>query len=337
VRGGLAVAVAGAERRLFDRIGDFLDAQRLAPDPVNYGFAHKVICDGDGALAQAVAALTEGGVRLTRQDIESLGGEVVAARPRLVAPEQAAAPMPTLKTRAREQVADFASMVETMHQETRGFGRDLAASAGALREAGRGDDVVRLTAAMIERVRAAESRLDAANREASNLRQELEGARSDARTDPLTELPNRRALEEAFAAMDGPACLAICDIDRFKTVNDRFGHAVGDRVLRAVGLLIAGACEGATVARYGGEEFAVLFPAIPPVAAERQIDQARQLVAAKRYRLRDTNDPIGDVTFSAGLVTVAPGEPFEEAFARADQLLYQAKNDGRNCVRAKLR
>src|SRR3546814_1215796 len=90
-------------------------------------------------------------------------------------------------------------------------------------------------------------------------------ARADAQRDPLAQLPNRRVLEERYAIpTDAHAaiCLAMCDIDHFKQVNDRFGHAVGDRVLRAIGTALDDICVDHLVARYGGEEFAVLFTGV---------------------------------------------------------------------------
>src|SRR3546814_15604911 len=91
---------------------------------------------------------------------------------------------------------------------------------------------------MVARTRVVEARLDDVTREAQVLRRELDEARADAQRDPLTQLPNRRVLEERYAIpTDAHAaiCLAMCDLDHFKPVNDRFGHAVGDRLRRAIG------------------------------------------------------------------------------------------------------
>jgi diguanylate cyclase len=88
------------------------------------------------------------------------------------------------------------------------------------------------------------------------------------------------------------------------------------------------------VARYGGEEFAVLFSGVDMDVARVTLDSARSSVAAKRYRLRESDAPLGEVTFSAGLTLVAAGDKFHGAFQRADQLLYSAKEAGRNCVRS---
>lgn len=232
------------------------------------------------------------------------------------------------------QVDGFTDMVVAMRAETEDFGRDLAASADAMRNAAAvPDDVVRLTGAMLDRVRTAESRLEAATHEASELRAKLEEARDNARRDPLTDLPNRRAFEEAFATgvkKGERLCVAVCDVDHFKQVNDRFGHAVGDRVLKAIAEALTTACTGQMVARYGGEEFAILFTGVDRVTALNTLELARKAVAAKRYRLRESDQPLGEVTFSAGLTCAEQGEGLGTVFGRADKLLYAAKDAGRN-------
>lgn len=326
------------EGDLYDRIGDFLRDQRLAPDPANYAFAHHLFTTPDGPLARAVHALTDGGVRLTQRDIETLGCELRTDDPEKEEPARKAQ---GLVAQTQMHVEGFADIVTAMRAETAGFGRDLAASAAAMRSVGANDtngstieEVARITGSMLERVRSAESRLESATREATELREKLEEARDNARRDPLTDLPNRRAFEEAFAAQMGKAkvCVAVCDVDFFKSVNDRFGHAVGDRVLKAIGEALTQACAGHLVARYGGEEFAVLFTGCEIDKAQATLDAARASVATKRYRLRESDAPLGEITFSAGLTHLEPDERYQTAFHRADRLLYAAKTAGRNCL-----
>ncbi len=331
---------ADSGRRLFERIGAFLADQRLEPEPGNYAFAYHLLADPEGPLARAVAVLTEGGVRLTRRDIESLGCDPPPASGDGAPSTQRAE---GLVARTQMQVEGFEDMVSAMRTETEGFGRDLAASAEAIsRSAGPEHaatmvgEVGRITATMLNRVRTAEARLESATREASELRQKLEEARDNARRDPLTDLPNRRAFEEAFAAQAGTdetVCLAVCDIDHFKSVNDRFGHAVGDRVLKAIADALRQACAGHLVARYGGEEFAVLFAGVDIDGAQRTLDAARARVATKRYRIRESDMPLGEITFSAGLTRATGEDSYQTLFQRADALLYAAKSAGRNCLR----
>lgn len=333
----------GGADDLYDRIGRFLLDHGLSPDPAHYSFAYQVLTEPSGTIAQAVARLSDGRVRLTTRDIEKLGTRVAAGEP----PRPASRTGDTadaidgadrLVARTQAQVEGFAMMVRAIHDETRGFGRDLEQSAAAIvhRPGLEGiDEIARVTGAMIARIHDAEKRLARATDETDDLREKLAEAHLAARRDPLTSLPNRRAFEEAFAGRDlsrGVWCLAVCDIDRFKRVNDEHGHAVGDRVLSVVGQTIAEACGEHLVVRHGGEEFAVLIGASSLVNAAALIDLAREAVAAKRFRNRETDRPLGAVTMSVGITTIRSGESGEQAFVRADQLLYAAKTAGRNQV-----
>ncbi|MEO5493900.1 MAG: GGDEF domain-containing protein [Sphingomonas sp.] len=338
----------GPSDRLFAAIGDFLADHRLSVDPLNYNFAYRVLSNPKGALAVNVARITDGGVRLTSRDIEEMGHRVAApgattehsgAGSESVPAESANVMMQTLVARTQMQVEDFADTVAAMRAETQVFGRDLLEGANAIREASGAavDDITQLAGAMLDRVQAAEERLAAATVEAEALRRELEAARDDARRDPLTGLANRRAFEDAFAkASDdtAPICIALCDIDHFKSVNDRFGHAVGDRVLKVIAEALREACGEHLVARYGGEEFAILFTGVTAEEAVATLDAARGTVAGKKYRLRETDAPLGAVTFSGGVSAHEAGEVMGSALGRADRLLYAAKAAGRNAIKS---
>ena len=331
----------------------FLEDQRLDPTPLNYGFAYRVVSEPAGALAMEVARRTDGGIRLTGPEIERLGSTIdaqaadiaVAPRPSPVAMPDPAQPIAT-ETAAAEalaeetlrQVAGFATMVSEMRTETRDFGRDLAASADALRRSAPIPstdaaivELARITAAMRARVEIAEARLEQATREASELREQLAAAHDDARRDPLTELPNRRGFEEAVEAVErGPIHIAMCDVDHFKAINDLHGHPVGDRVLRAIGTTLTRECPGHLVARYGGEEFVVLIAGVDAFDAEILLERARIAVGQRRYRLRESDTFINGISLSAGMVTMAPGETLFSAIERVDALLYDAKRQGRD-------
>ena len=157
--------------------------------------------------------------------------------------------------------------------------------------------------------------------------------KTSALTDPLTTLPNRRAFERGMAGLrpEGmTAGLLIADLDHFKVVNDTFGHAAGDHVLRQVALTLrAQTRDRDLLARLGGEELAVL---LPDTDARRALDVAERLRKAIEDMAIAWEGHTIRITASFGL-SVAPGAlPAESMFEQADAALYEAKSGGRNRV-----
>lgn len=148
-------------------------------------------------------------------------------------------------------------------------------------------------------------------------------------TDSLTGLLNRRGFLEKVGAHSGAtAALVMLDIDRFKRINDRFGHDAGDRTIAAVAAALSEATPaGHVVARLGGEEFAVFLANTNVAAARLFAESLRELIA---FRLHGLNDPAETVTASFGVAGVDGG--ISAALSLADQALYAAKKGGRNRV-----
>lgn len=165
-----------------------------------------------------------------------------------------------------------------------------------------------------------------------------EGNLRESRRDHLTGLANRAAFREAFgrnlslASRRGePVSAAILDLDRFKQINDGYGHAAGDEVLRRAGAVLTNALRKSDLlARWGGEEFVALFPNTGLEGAGLAVRKALEAFSAQEFKA-----PGGRsfrVTFSAGVTEVLPSWTMEEAIAEADRFLYLAKAQGRNCV-----
>lgn len=147
--------------------------------------------------------------------------------------------------------------------------------------------------------------------------------------DVLTGLPNRPFIIETVATSAGlPTALTLVDIDRFKTVNDTYGHQVGNVVLQTVGtMMLSHLSSFGTVGLYGGEEFAL----IAPEASSHQLMQvSRGLLADVESAPIPVDGRSIRVTLSAGIAYRGPGEDFEQVYSDADMALYLAKRSGRN-------
>ena len=169
--------------------------------------------------------------------------------------------------------------------------------------------------------------------QAANLRlDELAG------TDGLTGAYNRRRLMEMVSgerelAQGQPLCIALFDLDRFKLVNDTYGHLAGDAVLRgAIGVIRQHCRQGDLLGRYGGEEFVLC---LPDSTLAQGMETAERIRAALALHDMDLDERTIRVTVSIGVAELRPGESIEHGLSRADKALYEAKHAGRNrCVAA---
>lgn len=162
-------------------------------------------------------------------------------------------------------------------------------------------------------------------------REKYRQIQQDAFVDELTKLYNRKKLEETTAMLTSrgkPFYLAIIDLDNFKSINDQFGHIVGDGVLKfvaKVGMRTLG--EDNPIYRFGGEEMVVILP-------EQDLDYC--LACLEQWRLdvslKEWREPGLKVSFSCGLTMWNKRELFEDAMSRVDQYLYRAKNSGKNTI-----
>lgn len=152
--------------------------------------------------------------------------------------------------------------------------------------------------------------------------------------DSLTLLGNRRSMDqelrlcaEDFARYQTPATLVVFDIDKFKAINDKYGHNVGDKVLVDIGKLLTSRLRKTDRAfRFGGEEFVLLLRNTTLTDAAKMAEKFRELI------INQVNGPTGKISASFGCASIKSEETREQWFVRADHAMYQAKQSGRNCV-----
>jgi MYXO-CTERM domain-containing protein len=178
----------------------------------------------------------------------------------------------------------------------------------------------------------------------------VEAAYALAFRDELTDLPGRRALRSLLSSLRPPYAIAVVDVDRFKGFNDRYGHDVGDQVLRMVGARLGAVGGGGRAFRSGGEEFTIVFPGTTREDALPHLDAVRRAVADSPFTVRGRLRPAGRkgaarrgqtaggarrlrVTVSIGVAQAGAREQAaDDVVKSADRAMYRAKRQGRNRV-----
>jgi diguanylate cyclase len=214
-------------------------------------------------------------------------------------------------------------------------------------EADREGDPRRLIESLVQELSKANNRattLEAnfaeASTELDKIRDSLEQAEERSKTDALTGLANRRALDEFFRlaqmrAMESgePISAFMIDIDHFKKFNDSYGHQVGDQVLKLMAAVLREHVrDNDLAARYGGEELIAVLPGADLEACRQIAERVRSVVAERRIRRRTTGEEISSITISVGVAEFRPGESEDSLIERCDRALYLAKREGRNRV-----
>ncbi|MDR2301951.1 MAG: GGDEF domain-containing protein [Deltaproteobacteria bacterium] len=181
--------------------------------------------------------------------------------------------------------------------------------------------------------------MEASNKVIVALTEELKDKTRQANIDDLTQLYNRRFMKQRFGELIHEfsvggfksLSMAIFDLDRFKTINDTWGHSVGDKVLVITSKIIKSFAGDYHVAcRYGGEEFVILFVGLEETEVESLTESIRKKLEETQITIRGENIP---VTISAGISYYVPGEDEIAFITRADKALYEAKAAGRNQVK----
>jgi diguanylate cyclase len=189
-----------------------------------------------------------------------------------------------------------------------------------------------------ERKRTDRARVDDLGAKVRTLGQELETVRKESEVDPLTRLYNRKAFDaflgrtvELAHAFEQSACLMLVDLDRFKPINDTFGHPTGDAVLTKIADVLSRIFlrKNDLVARYGGDEMAVVLRETGPRDAQALADRVLRAVRAVRMEREGT---VFGLSVSIGVAGLVRGDSPEQWLKRSDQALYKAKNAGRDRV-----
>lgn len=295
----------------------FLDRHRLSHTPDHYSFAHEYLNGDDQDLRAKVDGVIDGGIRLTADQVEKFRPSTTM---RVLAPQ-----LDHITLRVLDVVSDALEITGDLN-------RDLIVASAALLDAPDGG-AGPLIAAVLARAETAEVQFVQAARQARDIRAELTALQTIGQHDPLTGLINRTAMDERLVAdgVDPQTCLALIDVDGLRRINEAHSVEVGNRMLKIVARDLIDLCPGHTVARWEGGTFAILATGIDLNSAGKMLAKASEAFSSRKMRVRETNELLGHVTLSAGVVAVR-GRAAEDVLAAANQQLERAKKAGRNQV-----
>jgi diguanylate cyclase len=309
-------------------------------DPRSYELWYKFATGDSGLLCAAVNSRLERNGTLSTADID----EIYNAH---ISPTDASARVHKAGARVADEIEQVMAMIGVAEDSASHYSNNLTKASARLgtvkdRESVRAivDNLVLATKEAKTSNLKLQDQLQAMWDEIGKLRRELETIRTESLTDALTSLGNRKffnaALEQSVTqahAKTAPLALLLVDVDNFQTINDTFGHIVGDRVLRFVANTFKGTLTGNDIpARYGGAEFAVIMPRTPLRAAVEVADQLRLAVMKGELVRRSTGEKQTRVTISIGVAALHSRTTPQALIEAADVCLHAAKRSGRNCV-----
>jgi len=302
-----------------ERAIQFLDAQKLDHSPEHYAFAYQYLSGADRVFSDAVDREIEGGVRLRQEAVRAL------------MPQGRWPFAGGVFDRLTTQLLELLTKVALA---TDGLNQDLTRTAAELVSA-EPQQVRKLVIFMIERTAKAETSLSAALQQAQVLRDTLNGVNEEVGRDPLTGLPGYESMVqrlEASIAAVGSCSIAIIDVDQLDAVP-LHGPEMSDRVLKATAMTLKDSCSPYQVGRWGDASFMMLIDDPDLATGIAKLELACANMGARQLKLRENNEPLGQVTLSAGVATTR-GRSAKDVTEAAIRLSRQARRQGGSQVLA---
>jgi diguanylate cyclase len=325
---------------LADRALELIKRHNLSADPASYAVWYAYVSGSNPALVRGID-----GVLVSQGSVSD--GDVSKIWQRHLSDVDTMARLSMVGEKLGDEVEQIVGMIEASIAITGGAEQNLTDAGRKLAVAIDRDTLRSIVEAVLSSTKDIQQentnlgqRLKQSHEQIVELQDHLTDIRTQALTDPLTGLANRRHFDERLADMlteaqrdDSALSLLIADIDHFKRFNDSHGHLLGDQVLRLVASVLIENTKGRDlVARYGGEEFAVILPHTSIREAVAVAENIRKTIASREVVKRPTGEYLGRVTLSIGVANRNAGETAQALIEAADTYLYSAKNNGRNRV-----
>jgi diguanylate cyclase len=307
--------------------------------PRTYLLWHEFVLGRNPELGEQLEKVIVARGKLSAAEVDDLYSSVVDSRSRSV--------LARLHRSMQQLIDSVIASTATATNRTTQFGSDLEAFEVATATSSMPQEIVRVVEKLSLSAQATRTELDRVSRrleqsekQVNQMAEDLRLMREEAHVDPLSGLFNRRRFASALAelvhaavASGSALTLLMIDIDRFKALNDRYGHVFGDQAIVGVSQAIKASVKGRDVpARFGGDEFALILPETTLAGGIVVAEYVRRIVGRARMIDFATNDLVTSLTLSIGVAALVPGDTPELLLQRADAALYRAKHKGRDCV-----
>lgn len=313
---------------------DFLSSHLIAPTPANYAVVYLYISNENELLTAAIDKQLQQGNMITADFLADLFSRYVSFSQQVES--TVLAPFEETLTKTINNISQQVNKENKAASNLKKLDKILSSTAhdSSL------ESIVNYLMTTINNARtqhkSLSQELTSTQQEINQLKEKLASSREEALIDSLTGLLNRRGCDEKLQTLsheDTHSSLAI-DIDHFKSVNDTFGHFIGDKVIQRISKAIKEHVDNNDLAvRFGGEEFVVVMVNKTLFEAKSIAEKIRESIAKMKLLLKDTNTYLPPISVSIGVAENTNTKSWVELFEQADQALYKAKNTGRNrCI-----
>jgi diguanylate cyclase len=320
-----------------------MDELGIAPNPENYAVWFQYAMGGNSELNHEIETIIENDLGFSQDNNSYLHHKYIVSNRNQKILDEATNHTQKLLLEALKIVHDFSSETQSYNQDTDVYLDHIANTYFGENEDVKSafKDLVDATVSLRKSGENISHKLEESTREINHLRKDLQQVTVEAQRDFLTGAYNRKSFErlideQMLLAKEEKTelCLLMIDVDHFKMFNDKFGHLLGDEVLKIVAKTITDTIKGRdVVARFGGEEFVVFLPETPIEGGIKVAEMIRSTIAGKALKRRDTGETFGSITVSLGVSRFRHNsDTLLTLIKRADDALYSSKHHGRNRV-----
>lgn len=318
-----------------------LQKHGIPPNPENYALWYRYAMADNSGLQREIDNILNNKLEFTQETSAYLYNKYIAVNPMQERVDDSS-------ISAQKVLIDVLKVVNDFHDETQNYNRDIDQYLEKItQDFGESSvkDILRQIIEATVNLKSSGSRmhekLEESREEIDTLKRDLQQVTNESQRDFLTGVYNRKTFERLVDEQMRQAqenrsalCLMMIDIDNFKQFNDRFGHLLGDEVLKTVARTLTDTLKGRDiVARFGGEEFIVTLPETPMEGARKVAEMVRNSIASKQLKRKGTGEIYGTITVSVGVALFKPDtDTLPTIIKRADDALYHSKRTGRNKI-----